>query len=661
MAEKLKMDTNNNIQNGIEAISKLFPETVTEKETDGKIEKSIDFDLLKQLLSNDIVTDNEERYTLSWPKKRNAVLQANSRTSNTLRPIVQESKNFNNTKNLYIEGDNLEVLKLLQETYLHKIDIIYIDPPYNTGNNLIYHNNFYETEEEYLANSGQLDVNQNQLYYNLESDGRFHTNWLNMIYPRLLLAKNLLKEDGIFICAIDQSEVNTLGVILKEIFSYKAVALISIVHNPSGTQGDNLSFNNEFAYVVYDGMKSDSLALQKRNPEDYDIRGFMNGAKGDTDAYLRTSGNNSFYPIFIKDDKIIGFGNPVDKNKHPSGANVIRDDGIIEVYPIDDDGIERKWLFERNTVESIVKDLEVKYNKQRKIYEIIRIKKEFNYKSCWTDKKYNAKENGTILLKKILGENCFSFPKSLYTVMDCLSMANHNKNDAIILDFFSGSSTTAHAIMEMNAKDQGKRKFIMVQLPENLDENLNKATSDKEKKTIKTAIKFCDSQKFEHTIAEIAKERIRKSGDMIRQSNPKFIFDLDIGFRVLKLDSSNMNDVYYNPKSFSQSLLEETVDNIKSDRTPLDLLFQVMIELGIELSSKIEEKEISGKKYYLVNDNNLIACFDDDLSNDVLIEIAKLQPLYAVFKDKSFSNDSVGINNEQIFKTYSQGTIIKVL
>ncbi len=650
-------------------IAALFPQCVTERiGKDGKVELAIDFEKLQAELSNDILAEGEERYQFTWPDKRAASRLANESTNLTFRPCREESVDFDTTENLYIEGDNLEVLKLLQETYLHKIDVIYIDPPYNTGNNLIYKNDFSQDIRSFIDDNDTYDEEGNRLIKNLNTDGRFHTNWLNMLYPRLLLSRNLLSENGILICTIDQSEVNTLGVILKEIFSGKTVSLISIIHNPSGTQGDDFSYNNEFAFFVYNNK---CIACENRSDENADIRSFMNGAKGNTTNYLRSSGANTFYPIIIKDGKIIGFGHVSDENYHPSSSNIPEDDGTIYVYPIDKDGVERKWLFERDTVEKIAKELHVKYNSKEKRYEIIRIKNNINYKTVWVDNKYNAKQYGTLLLKELMGMTVFSNPKSLYAVEECIKACIHDKNNSIILDFFSGSSTTAHAVMDLNRIDEGNRKFIMVQLPENLDINLSLASNVAEKDTIKNAIQLCDNLQKQHTICEIAKERIRRAGKKIKdelkaKENDGGLFEesgetkLDTGFRVLKLDSSNMEDVFYTPDKFEPTLLDGLLDNIKPDRSGEDLLFQVMLDLGIELSAKIERKEVAGKEVFSVDDDYLIACFDTDVDETVIEEMAKLLPTHLVIRDASASSDNVLDNFDQIVESYSNEKKINI-
>lgn len=658
--DKLKMQTANKADENFKKLAAMFPNAVTETiDENGEVVRAIDKDVLMQEINTKVVDGNEERYQFTWPDKKKSVLLANAPINKTLRPCRKESVNFDTTENLYIEGDNLEVLKLLEETYLHKVDIIYIDPPYNTGNNLIYKNDFSQTQRSFSDENGDYDEHGNRLVKNLETDGRFHTNWLNMIYQRLKLAKNLLKENGVLICTIDQSEVNTLGIVLKEVFSNKSVVQVSIIHNPSGTQGNNFAFNNEFAFFVFDDSIR-SIALEKRNNENADIRPFMNGAKGDTTNYLRGSGAKTFYPIIVKNGSIIGFGDVSDDSYHPQSSNILQPDGSIYVYPVDNEGVERKWLFERGTVESIKQELHLKYSNDKKAYEVIRIKDEINYKTVWIDGKYNAKTHGTLLVKSLMGATVFSNPKSLYAVEECIKAVVHNKEDAIIMDFFSGSSTTAHAVMDLNKADNGKRKFIMVQLPEDLDDNLSSA-SQIEKATIKNAIKLCDQLKKPHTIAEVAKERIRRAGAKIKEEAGLTAPNLDVGFRVLKCDTSNMKNVYYTPSEFGSESLDDLISNIKEDRTPEDLLFQVMLDLGVLLSSKIEETTVAGKKVFYVEGNHLIACFDENVTEEVITAIAKKKPYYFVMRDSSMATDSVGANFEQIFATYSPDTVRKVM
>ena len=631
--DKLRMESPDMTAQNIDRIAALFPNCITEmldeehSTPEKKVYKrAVNFELLKQMLSPDVV-DGDEAYEFTWVGKKAAIMGAFSPSRKTLRPYKEKSVDWNTTNNLYIEGDNLEVLKLLQEGYLNAIDVIYIDPPYNTGSNLIYQNNFFQSEDDYSKETGLLDDEGNRLFVNTENNGRFHSDWCSMIYARLLLARNMLKKTGVLVCAIDQSEINTLGLMLSEIFSDKEITLVSIVHNPSGTQGENFSHNNEYVYFVYDGSKR-SIALETRSEENADIRSFMNGAKGSAGSYLRTTGYRSFFPIIVKDKKIIGFGEPVEKDVHPSDSNIQLPNGIMEIYPIDGEGVERKWLFSRDTVESVKDELQIKYNSRRNRYEIIRVKNRINYKTIWTDKKYNAKQYGTMLLNDLL-DSPFTFPKSLYAVEECLIAGLNDNKDGVVLDFFSGSATTAHAVMLMNAKDGGKRQFIMVQLPESIENN----------------------QQYK-TICDIGEERIRRAGEKIKSESPMTTQDLDVGFRVLKLDDTNMKDIYYAPDDYDQGMLAGLESNIKDDRTDLDLLFGCLIDWGLPLSLPYKSEKIDGCTVHTYNDGDLIACFDTNIPESVVKEIAQRKPLRAVFRDSGFASSPEKINVFEIFKLY---------
>lgn len=634
MCEKMRMASVDLTEKNIEKIGELFPNCITEtKDKDGNLKKAINFDTLKQMLSKDLV-EGDEAYEFTWVGKKAAMLGAISPTRKTLRPCLEKSNNWNNTENIYIEGDNLEALKLLQESYLNAVDVIYIDPPYNTGSNLIYKNNYFQTEDDYCKDAGLVDDDGNRLFVNSITNARFHSDWCSMLYARLVLARNILKTTGVLICAIDQSEVNTLGMMLSEIFTEKEITLVTIIHNPSGTQGENFSHNNEFAYFVYDGNVR-SIALENRSEDTADVRSFMNGAKGSAGTYLRTTGYKSFYPIIIKENKIIGFGEPVEKDVHPKFPNIKLSDGSIEVYPIDNEGIERKWLFSRDTVEGVKDELRVKYGNKKNEYEIIRVKNRINYKTVWIDKKYNAKQYGTVLLNNLM-DSPFTFPKSLYAVEECLIAGLNDNKNGLVLDFFSGSATTAHAVMKMNSVDNGKRKFIMIQLPEKIDDNTH----------------------F-NTICDIGEERIRRSSVKLLEENPNSNFDG--GFRVFKVDDSNMEDVYYSAGEYSQGLLSKLKSNIKEDRTDLDLLFGCLLEWGLPLSMPYKSEKIDGFNIHTYNDGDLIACFDENISENIIKEIANRKPIRAVFRDSGFADSPAKINVTEIFKLLSPNTQIKVI
>ena len=654
--DKLRMQTANKADENFRKLAAMFPNAVTETiNENGEVVRAIDKDVLMQEIACTVVDGNEERYQFTWPDKKKSVLLANAPINKTLRPVREDetvptgadsegkpycstgSVDFDTTENLYIEGDNLEVLKLLQETYLHRVKMIYIDPPYNTGFNLIYHNDFHQKTQDYLVNSGQQDENGNALVGNPETNGRFHTDWLNMMYPRLRLAKDLLTNDGVLCCAIDENEFATLSQMLKEIFGESSYehSYVSVVHNPRGQQGSNFSYVNEYLIFIYPADNKKYLADFPRDT--VDARNLRDsGTESD-----RTDARNCFYPFIVKNGKIIDIGDVPENNFHPSSANVIRSDSAIEVWPMNDNGDEKKWRYARQSVEKILSQLEPKEG--RNSVQIIFNKSEGTMRSVWANARYDASEYGTKLVQALLGDSRFSYPKSLYAVYDSVMAGTREDKEAIVLDFFSGSATTAHAVMQLNAEDGGHRKFIMVQLPE---------VTDEKSEAYKAGYK---------TICEIGKERIRRAGKKIKEDSPLTTQDLDIGFRVLKCDTSNMKEVYYNPAEYEASLFSHLEDNIKEDRTPEDLLFQVMLDLGVLLSSKIEETTIAGKKVFNVEDNYLIACFDSDVTEETITAIAKQKPYYFVMRDSSMASDSVATNFDQIFATYSPDTVRKVL
>lgn len=650
---KLKMRTSNKADENYKKLAEMFPNAVTEAidETTGKVVRAIDKDVLMQEISCKVVDGNEERYQFTWPDKKKSVLLANAPINKTLRPCREESVDFDGTENLYIEGDNLEVLKLLQETYLGKIKMIYIDPPYNTGNDFVYEDDFAENTDEYLANSGQFDDEGNRLVQNTESNGRFHTDWLNMIYPRLKLAKDLLSDDGVIFISIDDNEVGNLRKICDEVFgesnfvnhfvwisnltgrqlsgkgsakTWESILVYTKNINLTKSFYININFAKEKMPDTYKGLKKD---IRKDEYGEYAI--------GDTLYNHNRKFNEETRPNLV----FSIFYNP--KTEKITTGNIgDKKEGFVELKPHKNgDGTHKyhAWRWSRQKIENESYNLIVLPNSLNE-YEIYTKIRDFN-KTILKDLITNISNGDTefqILFDK---KKYFDYPKSI----DLLKVFINSiafKND-IILDFFSGSATTAHAVMQLNAEDSGKRKFIMVQIPEE--------TSEKSE-AYKAGYK---------NICEIGKERIRRAAKKIAEENPKAKFDG--GFRVLKLDSSNMKDVYYNPEDFYSYFLDNLVDNIKEDRTPEDLLFQVMLDLGILLSSKIEESVIGGKKVFNVENNYLIACFDENVTEDVITEIAKHKPYYFVMRDSSMANDSVATNFEQIFASYSPDTIRKVL
>lgn len=622
MIEKLDMKSMDITEENVKKIQALFPSAVTEVIVDGKTTLKIDFDVLKQELSANLIEDKQERYQMTWPDKSKAKVIANSRITSTLRPVKEKSVDFDNTQNLYIEGDNLDVLKLLRETYLGKVKMIYIDPPYNTGEDFVYNDDFSQGSNEYMETSGQYDEEGNRLVKNLESNGRFHTDWLNMFYPRLKVAKDLLADDGIIFVSADYNENYNVRTILNELFG--SAGFVGEIYWESKTKSQNTS-----------------TAYNKLQPKAEMIFVYTKHGKG---RFNLVQKGKKEYPL--SDEQGVYREYPLEV----MNATGIRGresmifeitDGVSTVLP----PAGKQWQLGHAQV-ATYKETGNLFIRDNKV--IIKMRPDFERDETtepfWGlfSKEMGTAESAKKELTAIIGEHNFETVKPIEVIKRLIYHVTKKDASNIVLDFFSGSATTAHAVMQLNAEDGGNRRFIMVQLAENCEE----------KKGGKSQYK---------TICEIGEERIRRAGAKIKSENGLTADKLDIGFRVLKLDSSNMQDVYYNPNAMRQSLLDETIDNVKTDRTPLDLLFQVMLDLGVELSAKIEEKQVNGKTYYVVNGNDLIACFDEDIDNSVITEIAKQQPLYAVFKSTSFATDSASINNEQLFKTYSPATVIKVI
>ena len=644
--EKLKMQTADGVQDNISRIAELFPECITEvSDKMGGVKRSVDFDKLRQLLSSEVVEGNEERYQFTWPDKRKAILAANAPINATLRPCREESVDFDTTQNLYIEGDNLDVLKCLKETYLHKVKMIYIDPPYNTGNDFVYEDDFAESASEYLANSGQFDEQGNRLVTNTESNGRFHTDWLNMIYPRLKVARDLLAEDGVIFISIDDHEVENLRKVCDEVFGESNfVYELSVINNLNGNDNSSGMMETQEYCFIYAKNKSfftmGVLPLEEEEANDWylDENGYWKVGR-----CLKATGINAprearpnlFFPIYI-DEKNMDF--TVDEEK--AGAD------WYHLIPLTE-GREMRWYwsketFRRDKNEVIIRKTQEGYSLYKKQRPSLGDLPSKRGKTTFYSPKYaNANSNSEI--KKLFdGRKIFDYTKSTNLIKDFLSLGTISK-DSLILDFFSGSATTAHAVMQLNAEDGGNRKFIMVQLPE---------LTDEKSEAYKAGYK---------NICEIGKERIRRAGAKIKAENPLTTQHLDTGFRVLKLDSSNMKDVFYSPKETEQLELFTLVDNVKDDRTSDDLLFQVMLELGATLDSKIEESMLDDKTIYNVGDGYLVACFDQEVSEDVVKAIAKMQPMYAVLRDTSMADDATATNFEQIFKTYAPNTTTKIL
>ena len=696
--DKLKMHSVNKVDENVAKIGKLFPNCVTERMNEnGEVEYAIDFDMLKQELSSVVVEGNEERYQFTWPDKKKSILLANAPIAKTLRPCREESVNFDTTENLYIEGDNLDVLKLLQETYLGKVKMIYIDPPYNTGNDFVYNDNFAEDVDTYLANSGQFDTTGHRLVQNMESNGRYHTDWLNMMYSRLKLAKDLLSDDGVIFISIDDNEITNTMRISAEVFGENNVlACFPRVTKKAGKTTDAIGKNHD--YIVLCAKSDATFYLPEHTDEGFKFSDEFEATRGkyklnqtlDYDSLQYSASLD--YPIEI-DGRTLYPGQSYEKYLERQKGNHARADwawrwskdlfefglknGFVVVKHYDDYSRIYTKTYQNASIKKTGKGFEIEYaQRTRAISSLEFVENEFSND--------NAKKN----LTGIFESSVFDYSKPVALLYACAKMST--RNDDLILDFFSGSATTAHAVMQLNAEDGGNRKFIMVQLPEETD-----AKSEAYKAGYKN-------------ICEIGKERIRRAGNKIKEfyresgyqykqlqnngtpyaiphnengqmsmiSGKSVMFDtpqdmeeqnanmaaaLDIGFRVLKLDSTNMKDVYYSPADYEMSMFDTLADNIKEDRTPEDLLFQVMLDLGVLLSSKIEESTIADKKVFNVADGFLMACFDENVSEETITAIAKQKPYYFVMRDSSMASDSVATNFDQIFATYSPDTVRKVL
>lgn len=687
--DKMKMHTVDITDSNVEKIGQLFPNCLTERiGEDGKVEKVIDFDQLRQELSKEIVEGPQERYQFTWPDKKKAIRLANIPSNMTLRPCREESVDFNNTENLYIEGDNLDVLKLLRENYLGRVKMIYIDPPYNTGNDFIYEDDFSQTVESFLSNSGQIDDQGNRLVQNTDSNGRFHTDWLNMLYPRLKVSKDLLSDDGVIFVHIDDNEVENLGKLLSEVFGdMNFINLITVKTKIGGvsgsSEGKSLKDVTEFIWA-YAKNKGNLLMnpVYNYSPLYKYIQDYVNNGKSwkYTSVITRLDGKQ-----LIKRDEKTGmafYGYSTLETQSIAAFAKKMSISEVQVYERYADRIFRTTNAQSSVRQTVIKEtlgydfpmygceyIPIKGKNEGTIIEILykagsdssqknmvmflsdvveRTGGSYYYKdkvsSLWDDIDYN----------NLTKEGDIEFPsgkKPIKLIQRLLSLTT--EKESLVLDFFSGSASTAHAVMQLNSEDGGKRKFIMVQLPEATDEK-----SDLFKEGLKT-------------ICDVGKERIRRAGKKIIEERAKnesenslFSQDeskpkIDVGFRVLKLDTSNMNDVYYKPEEFNDQLIKE--DNVKIDRSSEDLLFQVMLECNLPLSAKIKTEKISGKEVFSVNDGYLVACFDENVNEEVIEAVAKRKPYYFVMRDSSLSSDNVADNFEQIFQAYSKDTIRRIL
>ncbi len=642
--EKLKMQSHDVIGSNTQKIAQLFPNCVTERlGKDGKPELAIDFEKLQAELSNELITEGEERYQFTWPDKRAAVRLANTPTTMTLRPCREESVDFENTQNLYIEGDNLDVLKVLRETYLGKVKMIYIDPPYNTGNDFVYNDDFGKDKGTFEETSGLFDEEGNQtidpMQRNTESNGRFHTDWLNMIYPRLKVARDLLTDDGVIFISIDDNEVTNLKKVCDEIFgasNFKSTSII--INNRGGRDYGGIALQHDYVLIYTKSILGELNLIEEKDKQFqyYDSIGGFNlmELRNRNVKFNDKNRPNLCYPFYVNPNK-----------KDANGLMEISlepQEGFIEVYPAKSNGIQTVWRWGKEEKSRKNLNIEIfgKANQNGGYMIVQKYRKTTKMqRSVWDEKEF-VNERGTEAVKELFnGKAYFDYPKSVFTIKRILELGC--KENCIVMDFFSGSATTAHALMELNAETRLNCQYVLVQLPAPTDDNSNA------------------SKKGYLTICDIAKERIRRAGKKVKEEAGLSAQNLDTGFRVLKLDSSNMEDVYYTPQEFElQSLFNE---NVKADRTNEDLLFQVMLDLGIELSAKIESKQIAGKSVHFVDDNYLVACFDRDVNESTITEIAKLQPIYFVMRDASAANDNVIDNFEQIFKHYSPDTNCRII
>lgn len=676
--DKLRMQTANKADENFRKLAAMFPNAVTETiNENGEVVRAIDKDVLMQEINTKVVDGKEERYQFTWPDKKKSVLLANAPINKTLRPVREDetvptgadsegkpycstgSVDFDTTENLYIEGDNLEVLKLLQETYLGKIKMIYIDPPYNTGNDFVYEDDFAQSADEYLANSGQFDEDGNRMVQNTESNGRFHTDWLNMIYPRLKLAKDLLSDDGIIFISIDDNELENLKKICEEIFGESNFVANIVWKHTQQSKNDELHFSRQYNHTVVYAKNKSCLHRFYFERTDEDNKNYSNPDNDPKGMWRSGDVRSPNYRKTLCYDIVAPNGNII---KAPANG----------------------WRWSEESIKEKLSTGEIKFKDDfsgiiRKIYLCDQPGR--TPENLWEGSRFGTTRQAAAMIKELFdGIQVFDTPKPIELIRSMIIIALKD-NNAIVLDFFSGSATTAHAVMQLNAEDGGHRKFIMVQLPE---------VTDEKSEAYKAGYK---------NICEIGKERIRRAGAKINKENERLkdvpllkddkdiqlfnsiaqnghdavertksafercdvSYSLDTGFRVLKCDTSNMKEVYYNPAEYEASLFSSLEDNIKEDRTPEDLLFQVMLDLGVLLSSKIEETTIAGKKVFNVEDNYLIACFDSDVTEETITAIAKQKPYYFVMRDSSMASDSVATNFDQIFATYSPDTVRKVL
>ncbi len=629
--DKLNMSTPDLTGENTRKIEKLFPNVITEREDeDGNIQKGVDFDLLKQELSNVLVEDGEERYRLDWPGKKESILKANNPiTDRTLRPDREESEDFDNTENLYLEGDNFEILKLLQESYLNKIKMIYIDPPYNTGTNFIYKDDFKQSQEDYDEETGAVDEDGNKLFKNTATNGRFHSDWLSMMYERLTIARDLLKDDGVIFISIDDNEQANLKKICDEIFGEN-----NFIGNISVAKGTTTGQDAKLL-----GSSIDRLFFYSKNKNEFELKGIpLNDEDKKRFSYKDKNGKYS----------ILQFRKTGSNDRREDRPNLfypLIDPEGNKVFPYHPTGYESCWRTSKKTFKEWDKQGLILWRKNSKGNYIPYVKYYLKDRTkavsnLWDDIEGNKK--ATITVNRLFEKKIFDFPKPVELIKRCIILGT--EEESCILDFFAGSGSTAHAVMQQNAEDGGNRKFIMAQFPEETEENSEARKAGYQ------------------TISDIGKERIRRAAKKIQEDyKDKDLSHMDFGFRVFKTDSTNMKDVYYNPAELEQDMLSKLESNIKEDRSAEDLLAQVILDLGLELSLKIEPRDISGNKVFFVEENSLVACFDEKINFDIVDEIAKEKPLKVVFRDASFKDDKDRINVEERFKRLSPETKINVI
>ena len=619
--EKMRMETSDLTAENVEKIGALFPNCVTETiDENGKLKKAINFDMLRQMLSGNVV-EGDESYEFTWVGKKAAIVEANKPIRKTLRPCPEESVDWDKTKNLYIEGDNLEVLKLLQESYLGKVKMIYIDPPYNTGNDFVYRDDFAMSAEKYAEDSGIRDETGNRLFKNTDSNGRFHSDWCSMMYSRLMLARNLLMDDGLIFISIDDNEYSGLKEICDEVFGEQLFLATFVWKRRASSALDKSKCSTDHEYVLAYKMKQ----FTAFRGIDKDYKGYSNP-------------DNDPRGPWTTGDLTVGMTGDM----RPNQFYDLVDPKTGKIYK---PNYNRVWSYIPESMAELIKDNRIVFpddtNKRpMKKRFLSELDSSTNPQSTWMDN-VGMNTESTKMMYDLFGKSFFSYTKPESLIRALILQATDE--DSIVLDFFAGSSTTAHSVMKQNALDGGHRKFIMVQLPES------------------TGVESEAYKSGYPTICDIGKERIRRAGAKIKDESPLTTQDLDIGFRVFKLDESNMTDVYYSAGEYTQDLLTMLESNIKPDRTDLDLLFGCLLEWGLPLSMPYTSEKIGGCTVHTYNDGDLIACFDESIPDSVVKEIAKRQPLRAVFRDSSFDSSPAKINVGEIFKMLAPDTRVKVI